>query len=89
MSIEEVNDRVIMSQQTIEIEYSTRSEHVFSCEITDIGYSKYYGGGYIVARRTDIGEDRTFKVSRILSINGHSFNKIYWRQIGDEFKRIY
>ena len=89
MSIEEVIDRVIMSQQTIEIEYCTRSEHVFSCEITDIGYSKYYGGGYIVARRTDIGEDRTFKVSRILSINGHSFNKIYWRQIGDEFMRIY
>ena len=65
MSIEEVIDRVIMSQQTIEIEYCTRSGHIFTCEITDIGYSRYYGGGYIVARRTDLGEDRTFKVSRI------------------------
>ena len=89
MSIEEVIDRVIMSQQTIEIEYCTRSGHVFSCEITDIGYSRYYGGGYIVAFRTDMGEDRTFKVSRILSVNGHSFSRIYWNQIGSDFKRIY
>ena len=89
MSIEEVIDRVIMSQQTIEIEYCTRSGHIFTCEITDLGYSRYYGGGYIVAFRTDMGEDRTFKVSRILSVNGHSFSRIYWDQIGDEFKRIY
>jgi len=89
MAIEEVIDRAIQFRQTIDIEYCTKSGRIFTCEITDIGYSQYYGGGYIVARRTDIGEDRTFKVSRILSINGHSFNKIYWRQIGDEFKRIY
>ena len=89
MSIEEVIDRVIMSQQTIEIEYCTRSGHVFNCEITDIGYSQYYGGGYIVAFRTDLGENRTFKVSRILSVNGHSFSRIYWNQIGSDFKRIY
>ena len=89
MSIEEVIDRVIMCQQTIEIEYCTRSGHIFTCEITDIGYSRYYGGGYIVAFRTDLGEDRTFKVSRILSVNGHSFSRIYWNQIGSDFKRIY
>ena len=89
MSIEEFIDRAIMSQQTIEIEYCTRSGHVFACEITDIGYSRYYGGGYIVAFRTDLGEDRTFKVSRILSVNGHSFSRIYWNQIGSDFKRIY
>ena len=89
MSIEEVIDRVIMSQQTIEIEYCTRSGHIFTCEITDIGYSRYYGGGYIVAFRTYMGEDRTFKVSRILSVNGHSFSRIYWNQIGSDFKRIY
>ena len=89
MSIEEFIDRTIMSQQTIEIEYCTRSGHVFACEITDIGYSQYYGGGYIVAFRTDLGEDRTFKVSRILSVNGHSFSRIYWNQIGSDFKRIY
>jgi predicted DNA-binding transcriptional regulator YafY len=89
MSIEEFIDRAIMSQQTIEIEYCTRSGHVFACEITDIGYSQYYGGGYIVAFRTDLGEDRTFKVSRILSVNGHSFSRIYWNQIGSDFKRIY
>ena len=33
---------------------------------TNHGYSRYYGGGYIVARQTDIGEDRTFKVSRMV-----------------------
>lgn len=89
MSIEEVIDRAIYSHQMIEIEYCTRNGHVFTCEVTDIGYSKYYGGGYIVARRADIGEDRTFKVSRILSVNGHSFSRIFWQQIGDNFKRIY
>ena len=89
MSIEEYIDRAIISQQTLEIEYCTRNGKVFTCEITNIGYSNYYGGEYIVAYRTDVGEDRTFKVSRILSINGHSFSRIFWQQIGDDFKRIY
>ena len=88
MCIEEVIDRAIYSRQTIEIEYCTRNGRVFSCKITNIEYSNYYGGGYIVAYRTDMGEDRTFKVSRILSVNGHSFSRIFWQQIGDEFKRI-
>ena len=89
MCIEEVIDQAIYSRQTIEIEYCTRNGRVFSCKITNIGYSNYYGGGYIVAYRTDMGEDRTFKVSRIQSVNGHSFSRIFWQQIGDEFKRIY
>ena len=89
MCIEEVIDRAIYSRQTIEIEYCTRNGRVFSCKITNIGYSNYYGCGYIVAYRTDMGEDRTFKVSRIQSVNGHSFSRIFWQQIGDEFKRIY
>lgn len=46
MSIEEVIDRAIMAQQSIEIEYCTRNGRVFTCEITNIGYSNYYGGGY-------------------------------------------
>ena len=89
MSIEEYIDRAIISRQTLEIEYCTRNGKVFTCEITNIGYSNYYGGEYIVAYRTDMGEDRTFKVSRILSVNGHSFSRIFWQQIGDDFKRIY
>lgn len=89
MTIEEVIDRAVQFRQTINIEYCTRSGNVFTCEITNIGYSNYYGGGYIVAYRTDMGEDRTFKVSRILSVNGHSFSRIFWKQIGDDFKRIY
>jgi predicted DNA-binding transcriptional regulator YafY len=89
MCIEEVIERAIYSRQTIEIEYCTRNGRVFSCKITNIGYSNYYGGGYIVAYRTDMREDRTFKVSRILSVNGHSFSRIFWQQIGDEFKRIF
>ena len=89
MTIEEVIDRAVQFRQTINIEYCTRSWKVFTCEITNIGYSNYYGGGYIVAYRTDMGEDRTFKVSRILSVNGHSFSRIFWQQIGNDFKRIY
>ena len=89
MSLEEVIDRAVISQQALEIEYCTRNGKVFTCEITNIGYSNYDGGGYIVAYRTDMGEDRTFKVSRILSVNGHSFSRIFWQQIGDDFKRIY
>ena len=89
MSLEEVIDRAVISRQALEIEYCTRNGKIFTCEITNIGYSNYYGGGYIVAYRMDMGEDRTFKVSRILSVNGHSFSRIFWQQIGDDFKRIY
>ncbi|MBP5777717.1 MAG: hypothetical protein J6W56_09240 [Prevotella sp.] len=88
MAIEEVIDRAVMFEQTIEIEYCTRSGHVFSCVISDIVYSQYYGGGYIQAIRQDIKEERTFKVSRIQKVNGHSFSRIFWNQIGDNFNRI-
>ena len=88
MTIEEVIDRAVMLRQTIEIEYCTRSGSVFTCKISDIVYSQYYGGGYIQAYREDMGEDRTFKVSRIMKVNGHSFSRIYWNQIGDNFNRI-
>jgi hypothetical protein len=83
-----VIDRAVVLRQTIVIEYCTRSGRVFSCEITDIEYSRYYGGGYILARRTDIDEDRTFKVSRIMKVNGHSFSRIFWQQIGGHFNRM-
>ena len=88
MTIEEVIDRAVIMKETIEIEYCTRNGKVFTCEITNIGYSNSYGGGYIMAYRTDMGEDRTFKISRILKVNGHSFSRIFWNQIGDNFNRI-
>ena len=88
MAIEEVIDRAVMLGQTIEIEYCTRSGSVFTCKISDIVYSQYYGGGYIQAYREDLGEERTFKVSRIMKVNGHFFTRIYWNQIGDNFNRI-
>ena len=88
MSIEEVIDRAVMTRQTIEIEYCTRHGRVFTCKISDIVYSSYYGGSYILAYRQDIQEDRTFKISRIQKVNGHSFTHIYWNQIGDNFNRI-
>ena len=88
MTIEEVIDRAIRFEQTIEIEYCTRSGSIFTCTISDIAYSKYYGGGYIQAYRLDIEEERTFKVSRILKVNGHSFSRIFWNQIGDNFNVI-
>ena len=88
MTIEEVIDRAVMLRQTIEVEYCTRSGSIFTCKISDIVYSQYYVGGYIQAYREDLGEERTFKVSRILKVNGHSFTRIYWNQIGDNFNRI-
>ena len=88
MAIEEVIDRAVQLRQTIVIEYCTRSGSVFTCRISDIVYSQYYGGGYIQAFREDMGEERTFKVSRIMKVNGHSFTRIYWNQIGDNFNRI-
>lgn len=88
MSLEEVIDRAISFGQTIEIEYCTRSGRVFTCEITDTVYSRYYGAGYILAFRNDIQEDRTFKISRIQKVNGHAFSHIFWNQIGDNFKVI-
>lgn len=88
MTIEEVIDRAVIMRQTIEIEYCTRSGSIFTCRISDIVYSQYYGGGYIQAFREDMKEERTFKVSRIMKVNGHSFTRIYWNQIGDNFNRI-
>ena len=89
MCIEEVIDRAVMFRQTIEIEYCTRNGKVFSRRIADLEYSRCYGGGYIQAYRTDIGEERTFKISRIQKVNGHCFSRIFWNQLGDDFKRIY
>ena len=88
MTIEELIDRAVMMRQTIEIEYCTRSGSVFTCKISDIVYSQYYGGGYIQAYREDMGEERTFKVCRIQKVNGNSFSRIFWNQIGDNFNRI-
>ena len=89
MSIEEVIDRAVQMNKEIEIEYCTRNGRVFTCRIADIRYSNYYGGMYIQAYRLDIREERTFKVSRIMNVNGHCFSRIFWDQIGDDFKRIY
>lgn len=89
MSIEEVIDRAVQMNQEIEIEYCTRNGRVFTCRIADIKYSNYYGGMYIQACRLDMREERTFKVCRIMSVNGHCFSRIFWDQIGDDFNRIY
>ena len=89
MAIEEVIDRAIRLKDSIVIEYCTRSGMIFTCRISDIEYSNFNGGGYIQAYREDIEADRTFKICRILKVNGHPFRHVFWRQIGDDFKRIY
>lgn len=88
MSIEEAIDRAVQLEQEIEIEYCTRNGRVFRCRIADIRYSQCYGEMYIQAFRLDMGEERTFKVNRILKVNGHSFSCVFWNQIGDDFKRL-
>lgn len=89
MSIEDIVDKAIRLNDSIVIEYCTRSGKIFKCRISDIEYSSFFGGGYILAYREDIKADRTFKISRILKVNGHAFRRIHWNQIGDNFKRIY
>lgn len=88
MAIEEVIDRAISFRQAIEIEYITRSGSVFRCRISDIRYSSYRDCGYIEAFREDMKVERTFKISRIMKVNGHSFSRIFWDQIGDNFNVI-
>lgn len=88
MTIEDVIEKAVFLNQEIEIEYCTRGGRLFRCRITDIVYSRYYGGGYINAYRIDMEEYRTFKVSRILKVNGHNFSRIFWNQIGDNFNVI-
>ena len=89
MAIEEVIDRAIRLKESIVIEYCTSSGIIFSCRISNIDYSNFNGGGYILAYCEDIEADRTFKICRILKVNGHAFRHVFWRQIGDDFKRIY
>ena len=88
MTIEDVIEKAVLLNQEIEIEYCTRSGRLFHCRITDIVYSRYYGGGYINAYRIDMEEYRTFKVSRILKVTGHNFSRIFWNQIDDNFNVI-
>ena len=85
MVIEEVINRAMLFRQTIEIEYITRAGSLFRCHISDIRYSSYRDGGYIEAFREDMKLYRIFKISRILKVNGHSFSRIFWYQLGDSF----
>ena len=88
MTIEEVVHRAVVLSQTIEIEYCTRNGNVYSFHINNISYSRSYGAMYIQAYCLEVEEDRTFKISRIMKVNGHSFSRIFWNQIGDNFNRI-
>ena len=88
MTIEEVIHRAVVLKQKIEIEYCTRSGNVYSFHINNIEYSRRYGAMYIQAYCLEVEEDRTFKISRIMKVDGHSFSRIFWNQIGDNFNRI-
>ena len=88
MTIEEVIHRAVVLKQTIEIEYCTRSGNVYSFHINNIVYSRRYGAMYVQAYCLEVEEDRTFKICRIMKVDGHSFSRIFWNQIGDNFNRI-
>lgn len=76
MTIEEVVDRTVQLQEKIEIDYCTRSGREFTCLLENVRYSSFYGGLYIEAFCTNWGETRTFKISRILRVNGHGYNPL-------------
>lgn len=88
MTIEEVIHRAVVMRLTIEIQYCTRRGDVYSFHINNIMYSRRYGAMYIEAFCLEMEEDRTFKISRIMMVNGHSFSRIFWNQIGDNFSVI-
>lgn len=88
MTIEEVIHRAVVLRLTIEIQYCTRRGNVYSFHIYNIMYSRRYGAMYIEAFCLEMEEDRTFKISRIMMVNGHSFSRIFWNQIGDNFSVI-
>ena len=88
MAIEEIIHRAVVLRETIKIEYCTRKGTVITCHINNIEYSRKYGAMYIEAFCLNVEEDRTFKISRIMKVNDHSFSIIFWNQIGDNFNRI-
>ncbi len=88
MTIEEVIHKAVVLKLTIEIEYCTRMGDVYSFHINNIMYSRSYGAMYIEAFCLEVEKNRTFKISRILKVNGHSFSRIFWNQIGDNFNVI-
>ena len=88
MTIEEIIHRAVVLRETIKIEYFTRKGTVITCHINNIEYSRKYGAMYIEAFCLNVEEDRTFKISRIMKVNDHSFSRIFWNQIGDNFNRI-
>ena len=88
MAIEEIIYRAVVLRETIRIEYCTRKGTVITCHINNIEYSRKYGAMYIEAFCLNVEEDRTFKISRIMKVNDHSFSRIFWNQIGDNFNRI-
>lgn len=88
MAIEEIIHRAVVLRETIKIEYCTRKGAVITCHINNIEYSRNYGAMYIEAFCLNVEEDRTFKISRIMKVNDHSFSRIFWNQIGDNFNRI-
>ena len=88
MTIEEIIHRAVVLRETIKIEYCTRKGTVITCHINNIEYSRKYGAMYIEAFCLNVEEDRTFKISRIMKVNDHSFSRIFLNQIGDNFNRI-
>ena len=88
MAIEEIIHRAVVLREIIKIEYCTRKGTVITCHINNIEYSRKYGAMYIEAFCLNVEEDRTFKISRIMKVNDHSFSRIFRNQIGDNFNRI-
>ena len=62
---------------TIEIDYEKYDGEQSHRSISNIQYSDEYGDDYISAFCHLRGEDRTFKIDRILKINGVSYSNDY------------
>lgn len=69
-----VLEQAMNEGSTIEIDYEKYDGEQSHRSISKIQYSDEYGDDYISAFCHLRGEDRTFKIDRILKINGVSYN---------------
>ncbi len=80
MDIKEYLDKAIKENKTITIKYKKYDGTVSSRTLSDLDYSDEYGSGYIQAYCHLRQENRTFKISRIMEVDGIStFSNTYNR----------
>ncbi len=89
MDIRNFINKAIRDHSDIIIKYQKDDGSISTRKLSNIDYSDEFGNEYIKAFCHLRKEDRTFKISRILEINGVTFKKAslpnYWVHYGEEY----